>query len=78
MLEKTFVAFFFLVAVPIADARRFKRMNLRTAIGYSCLLLASLYLSYIFVTGASLPNLSDLYRALIGGAAESLVRFLNK
>ncbi|MFC4302606.1 hypothetical protein [Cohnella boryungensis] len=78
MLEKIFVALLFLLSVPIADARNFKRMDARTASLYASLVLASLYLSYIFVTGASLPNLSDLYRALFGGAAESLVRYLDK
>jgi hypothetical protein len=74
MTDRVMAFFVFIAAVPLIDFPAYKRMPFKGAAIYVLLMITALYLGYIFVTGAPLPNITDLISFVYGRPAEALMR----
>jgi hypothetical protein len=77
MVEKISFSFIIFFIVIMFDWHSLKKLQLRAVICYTLIMICSLYLSVIYVTGFRLPNLTDLTSFLYGDAAYSIVRLIS-
>ncbi|UVI32628.1 hypothetical protein [Paenibacillus spongiae] len=73
MLVKLLFLVVLYVSIIVADGPKWKEFGLLERIAYSMIVIAAGYLSVIYVTDWSLPNLDDLLNAFFAGPARSIV-----